>query len=111
MALHAATLGTLLICVAGILMASSILSYFSTILVINRNILTRLDSLLIATWMATIVVQVVGGNQTQVQLLLFPERRSDTDGPVWALSRMAWLGLVSAGTVHNNNDHRYQYHH
>ena len=59
MAVEATTLWVLVSCVAGILMASCILSYFSTVLVINRNILTRLDSLLIITWMATIVVQVV----------------------------------------------------
>ena len=69
MAVAASTLGALVSCVAGILMASSILSYFSTVLVINRNILTRLDSLLIATWMATIVVQVVGGISCQTKLL------------------------------------------
>ena len=61
MTVEASTLWVLVSCVAGILMASCILSYFSTVLAVNRNILTRLDTLLIATLMATIVVQVVDG--------------------------------------------------
>jgi hypothetical protein len=67
MAVHASTLGALVSCMAGIFMASRILSYFSTVLIINRNILTRLDSLLIATWMATIVVEVGGRIGCQFQ--------------------------------------------
>ena len=40
-----------------------------------------------------------------------PVLRSDTGRHCWAFSWMAGLGLVYAGTVHINNDHRHHHHH